>query len=402
MVSYCLGTVVRKEAGVILQDFLTENETEILAVTADKSAKLAGTRSSSDELKRGLPLFLTQLVAILNAEQAAPSLSAPNVPDMVIAADANNEAALAVADGHPGEAELARVAGRHGAELRRLGYTLSHVVHAYGSMCQAITELATAKNFAIQAREFHDLNRCLDVAIAGAVTEFQSHQDEHVHGNEIKHLGFLAHELRNELNNVKISIYLIRNGTVGFGGSTGKVLDGALKRLDGLITRSLSEVRLRIDPATHLESCNILKLVDQILVTADVEAQSKKQIIEIQVDPDLNIEADRELMHSALNNVIQNAIKYTHVGGTIKVRGRRVETQILIEVEDRCGGLASDNAEMLFTPFEQQHENRKGLGLGLTIARRAIELNGGTIEVQNLKGVGCIFRISMPAAKKKQ
>ena len=54
-----------------------------------------------------------------------------------------------------------------------------------------------------------------------------------------------------------------------------------------------------------------------------------------------------------------------------------------------------------FRPFEQQHKNREGLGLGLAVAHRAIALNDGTIDVKNLPGSGCIFRISLPSIKRK-
>jgi C4-dicarboxylate-specific signal transduction histidine kinase len=68
-------------------------------------------------------------------------------------------------------------------------------------------------------------------------------------------------------------------------------------------------------------------------------------------------------------------------------------------VEDECGGLAPNAETDLFKPFEQQNANRKGLGLGLTIAQRAIALNHGTIKVQNLPERGCIFKITLPKKK---
>ncbi len=78
------------------------------------------------------------------------------------------------------------------------------------------------------------------------------------------------------------------------------------------------------------------------------------------------------------------------------MRGNLVGENIVVEVEDECGGLAANAETELFKPFEQQNENREGLGLGLTIARRAIVLNHGTIKVQNLPGKGCIFKITLP------
>jgi signal transduction histidine kinase len=189
---------------------------------------------------------------------------------------------------------------------------------------------------------------------------------------------------------------VIKKGTVGFGGSTGQVLDRALKRLQELIDRSLAEVRLRVDPQVHREKISFFQLIDQVVVAAEVESALKRPRLEIEIDPALEILADQYLLFSAVSNLVQNAIKYTIPGGTIHIRGRASGNQTIIEVEDECGGLGSRTPDDLFKPFEQHHKNREGLGLGLTIAQRAIALNDGQIDVENLPGRGCIFRISLP------
>jgi signal transduction histidine kinase len=381
----------------MLYDFLLNNEKEIISMTEKKSLLLAGVRPSSDQLKRGLPIFYAQLITVLKKEADTPrGKAATDHHAMANAAQKNDEPAMAQASGRPDEILLAQSAGLHGGELLRLGYTLSHVVHAYGSMCQAITELATDKKFEITPNEFHDLNRCLDVAMAGAVTEFQSLRNKQVSNREVEHLGFLAHELRNALGTVTMSLQLIKDGTVGFGGSVGTVLDDGVKRIGELIDRSLMEVRLSVDPKVYPDHVNLLQLVDQIVVTAEIEARKKNQTLEIQIDPNLTVEADRQLILSAISNLIQNALKYTHVGGKIQIRGKLLEKNIVIEVEDECGGLTNEAID-LFKPFEQQNGDRNGLGLGLTIAQRAILLNHGTINVRNLPGKGCVFHVTLPS-----
>lgn len=379
----------------MLYDFLMRHQDEILAMTEEKSLALAGVRPSSDQLKKGLPIFYKQLIGVLLLNRGLSPKPPVDTEGMARAAARNDEPAMAMASGRPDDAAVAKSAGLHGIELLRLGYTLSHVVHAYGAMCQSITELATLKNVLITSAEFRDLNLCLDVAIAGAVTEYQSIRNTQESSREVEHLGFLAHELRNALGTVRLSIQLIKNGTVGFGGSTGQVLDNGLNRIEELINRSLTEVRLRVDPKMHTEPVYVIYIVNQILVTAEIEAQSKRQILEINVDPTLVAEADQQLVYSAVFNLIQNALKYSRVGGKIQVRGTLVKDDVVIEVEDECGGL-SDRASDLFRPFEQQHSDRRGLGLGLTIAQRAIQLNHGTIGVENLPGKGCIFKITLP------
>ncbi len=359
----------------MLYEFLQNNQKDILTMTGHKTLELAGTRPTSAQLKLGLPIFFDQLIDVLSNQTVANNFLEKS----------NNV-----------ESQLAESASKHGVELFQLGYTLSLVVLAYGSMCQAITELASIKKIDISASEFHDLNHCLDIAIAGAVTGFEFDRAKKENSREIEHLGFLAHELRNALTSVKISFQLIKKGTVDRSGNTAQVIDRGLKRIEELIDRSLTEVRLRMDPIIHRESGYLIQLVDQIVVTAAEEAREKNQTLKLEIDPTIIIKADQQLFYSAISNLIQNAIKFSKVGGVIKIRGKLLEKNIIVEVEDECGGLLTNDTAELFLPFEQQNKNKSGLGLGLTIAQKAINLNHGQIRALNLPGKGCLFTITLP------
>jgi signal transduction histidine kinase len=383
---------------VTLLGFLRTNETEILTSIDEKASALGGVRPGSEKMQRGLPIFFRQLMGVLENIVAEPSEAAIDHVGLVKAANAGDEPAIALAAGRPHDVEVAKSAGAYGKELQKLGYTLSHVVHGYGAICQAITEIAIVKKAAIKTEEFRELNRCLDTAIAGAVTVFHEERAQGVNNRETAHLGFLAHELRNALAIVSTSLRLIKGGTVGFGGSIGQVLDRAMQRQQELIDRSLAEVRLRVDPKVHKERASFLHHLDQLLITADAETRARSQLLKIDVEAGLEIEADQYLLFSAVSNLVQNAIKYTCHGGTIRIHAHIVDQQTHIEVEDECGGLGLPTPSDLFKPFEQHHKNREGLGLGLSIAERAIALNGGTIDVRDFPGRGCVFRITLPGA----
>ena len=130
----------------MLYEFLLKHEKEVLAVSENKTQELFGVRPNSDQLKKGLPIFFKQLLAALKLVVNNLKLdSVEDKPAMSKAAEQNDEPGIVKASTHPEEAEVASEAGIHGAELLRLGYTLSHVVHTYGSMCQAITEVAAKK-----------------------------------------------------------------------------------------------------------------------------------------------------------------------------------------------------------------------------------------------------------------
>lgn len=351
----------------MLNEFLHINRSEILELSAEKTKKLAGLRGNSEQLKVGLPLFYDQLIKVLEQKLSK----------------------------HPRE-EMLTDAASHGKEFLSLGYSLSHVVHSYGSMCQAITELATIKNANISPHEFNILNGCLDIAIASAVSEFQFRSNEASEEREIKHLGFLAHELRNALSSATVAQEMIKAGLVGVGGSTASVLESNLVRMRNLIDRSLSEVRMRADSDLLVEKFRLSDLFDQIVVTAKIDASKKNQTISIDVDWKIEIEADRQFILSAVANIIQNAIKFTKSEGKILLRGTLVGDRVLIEVEDECGGIQVDKISSLFKPFVQENADRSGLGLGLTITQRAVHLSQGTIQVRNSPGVGCTIIIDIP------
>lgn len=351
----------------MLDDFLKNNRNQILSLSAEKSKKLAGILGNSKLLDAGLPLFYDQLINVLEKKLNT----------------------------HPRD-EMLVTAASHGKEFLYLGYSLSHVVHSYGSLCQSITELASIKNADISAEEFNILNGCLDVAIATAVSEFQFRSNEANEERELKHLGFLAHELRNALSSATVAQEMIRAGLVGIGGSTASVLELNLARMRNLIDRSLSEVRMRADSDLIIEKFRLSDLFDQIIITAKADASKKNQILVSEVDWKIEIESDRQLLITAIANLVQNAIKYSKSEGRISLLGKIVKDRVIIEIADECGGIQVDKANTLFQPFVQENKDRSGIGLGLTITQRAVFLSQGTIQIKNSPGLGCTFIIEIP------
>jgi hypothetical protein len=223
----------------MLTEFLRKNQSAILALTQKKTLELAGDHPSSDQLEEGLPMFYSQIIEVIGRAGSPRTPPAKDMRAIAKAADRGDEPAMAIAAGQPLEAEVARSAGVHGSEMLRLGYTLSHVVHAYGAMCQAITEVATAEDAPVEADEFHALNRCLDVAIAGAVTAYQSRKDSQGSSVDGERGRGLFKEMRTVITRVRIAFQAIQKGTVGAGGNTAQVLEDDLDRLEKLIDRSL-------------------------------------------------------------------------------------------------------------------------------------------------------------------
>jgi hypothetical protein len=116
--------------------------------------------------------------------------------------------------------EIGDSAKKHGHDLLKQGFTIEQVVHDYGDVCQSITDLAVELGAPISTDDFRTLNRCLDNAIAGAVTEFTREQ------------GVTRTKQFNELHNLTeaaiFAFRFIRAGGVGVGGSTGAVVERSL------------------------------------------------------------------------------------------------------------------------------------------------------------------------------
>jgi hypothetical protein len=140
--------------------------------------------------------------------------------------------------GAPSTREIHETAILHGHDLLRQGFTVSQVVHDYGDVCQSVTDLAVELAAPISTEDFRTLNRCLDDAIAGAVTEFGRKQEK-----ATLHQSADATELVDLVSTSILAFNVLRTGNVGVSGSTGAVLDRSLTRLAVLVTRLLKEVR---------------------------------------------------------------------------------------------------------------------------------------------------------------
>lgn len=285
----------------------------------------------------------------------------------------------------------------HAQEAHQMGYTITQLVRGYGSICQGITEFAKKTGTKITPAEFAQLNLGLDVAIAQAVTEFQSLGKKTDASGERLRVGSLVHELRNHLTSAVLAHELIRMGDVGASGATSAVLTNSLRHMREIIDRSVADIRLSSASDLNPTVFGLLGLVSEVESSLAAESNAKHINVQIEADPTLEIEADQHLMISAITNLVQNAIKFTHVGGSVWIRAFADGADAVIEIEDRCGGLPDGKTEALFAPFIQEGADKSGMGLGLTIVQRAADANRCTLEVRNLPTMGCVFSLRLPA-----
>ncbi|MEO8739740.1 MAG: hypothetical protein ABI537_08560 [Casimicrobiaceae bacterium] len=211
----------------MLHEFLTSNRDELIERCRVKVARRFEPAELPEYVDKGVPLFLRQLADTLRHEQLDPVHDTASAESSADAKAFNPAAAL------------------RGSEMQHQGFTVGQVVHGYGDVCQAVTELAVAQALDISTDEFHTLNRCLDNAIADAVTAFT--------GAHLQRIDHESQSLKRELEHVSdeqrrlvdIAIHAysaIATGTIGLTGATGTLLLHTLAELRTLMDRALPEV----------------------------------------------------------------------------------------------------------------------------------------------------------------
>ena len=274
-------------------------------------------------------------------------------------------------------------------------------MHDYGDLCQAIMDLALELEVSIEVEEFRTLNRCLDNTIADAVTEFSDQRrliNDDREQQALNHrIGTLAHELRTHINSAVHSYAAIKSGQAGTAEATSKVLDRSLKEMRALVDQTFAEAKTSAKMPANREVILIDELLGEIKESVAFEVEEARCTFEIfTVGLGLAVKADRELISSAIKNLLQNAFKFTHAGSAVTLTVYADANKLLLDIQDHCGGLGNIDKEEMFLPFKQSRLGKPGLGLGLSISRRAVEANGGTITVRDVPGSGCVFTISLP------
>jgi hypothetical protein len=196
-------------------EFLTANRDELINRCRVKAKERTSQSMTPQTEEHGVPLFLDQLVEALRVDQHAGRLSSDGIPG-------SGES--------PAAAESSRMAAVHGKELLEQGFSVDEVVHGYGDVCQAITELASETNTELPVESFHTFNRLLDNAIANAVTSYECHQN-------------LVSDARNHqqlslVNRALTAFNAIQRGNIGVKGATAAVLQGSLTELRNLLEKS--------------------------------------------------------------------------------------------------------------------------------------------------------------------
>lgn len=194
----------------------------------------------------------------------------------------------------------------------------------------------------------------------------------------------VSHELRSPLARLQLLTGLVRQHPADLDAALEKIEAEAV-RLDQLVGEILTFSRLESgEVQPRMTAVPVHELLDSICDDATLEAHNRQQQLVLEQNPPALVQADAELLFRALENVVRNAIKYAGSGAIIRVSSSRVPDELRIRIADNGPGVAPELLPLLFNPFFRADKHTDGVGLGLSIALRAVATCGGQISAENL------------------
>jgi two-component system sensor histidine kinase ChiS len=230
-------------------------------------------------------------------------------------------------------------------------------------------------------------------------------------------LSNIAHDLRTPLTAIITHAEILRDGLLGEMNvrqrdSVGTIINGGRQLLD-MIAEILLYAKGSSEPLTiEARPFALQEIVDSVNALNQSLVERKQLVLECYVAQDLpRVDGDRDKIMHVLMNLLGNAFEFTPAGGRVWLNARRHEENVepadfvLVEVGDTGRGIAPDHHELIFREFAQVDSSASrghhGTGLGLTIARRYVELHGGRIWVESELGRGSRFYFTLPLAKEE-
>ncbi|MFO1469042.1 MAG: ATP-binding protein [Steroidobacteraceae bacterium] len=211
----------------------------------------------------------------------------------------------------------------------------------------------------------------------------------------------ISHELRSPLARMRLAVGLARQSSTDRERQLDR-MELEIERLDSLISQVLKLARLQGAVAPELERLELDELLEDVVADARYEAAPRECRIELGGDRGLVLLAHRELLRSALENVLRNAVRYSPRGGCIELDTQRRGADVGISIRDRGPGVPEQDLQKIFEPFYRVAESRDrdsgGEGIGLAITAQVMQAHGGSASARNRVGGGLEVRLTLPAS----
>jgi signal transduction histidine kinase len=303
--------------------------------------------------------------------------------------------------GAGGTAAWADVAREHAITRVQLGFDITELVQEFILLRRVMVGVTREEGLIPEGDQGDRLTDLIDAAIAQAVKSYTESRDAAARRAEAEHVGFITHELRNPLSTAIMAASRLRRRReiADLEGRTLDMLERGLDRVRRLIDQVLLTERFE---AEEMEcrpvDIDLGRIVGEATRAAELVAAEKGVALNARYDPDVVVHVDPGLASSALQNVVDNAVKFTDQG-RVELYAETLPTHVRIYVRDNCDGLSPEELATIFEPFKRAHSGKAGTGLGLAIARRAIEAQGGEIGAESEAERGCCFWLTMPKAR---
>jgi signal transduction histidine kinase len=295
-----------------------------------------------------------------------------------------------------GAAIWSDVAREHALTRVRLGFDIDELVHEFIVLRQVLLEVISENGAQLEFGEIKRLTDLVEAAIVVAVKSYVAARDYAARQKESEHVAFLIHELRSPLSAISFAARRLRGQTPLVRPDLWNIVDRNVERLQSLIDGVLQVERLQAGKAQpNFRQLDLGELLARPLATAELAAEAKGLSLRTEYDPGLLLQIDPDLVGAALSNVLDNAVKYTD-SGTVRLTAEDAGDRVVFHVWDNCPGLSREELQVIFEPFERGQSGKPGSGIGLAIARQAVEAQGGAIGADSNAERGCHFWMSLP------
>jgi len=210
----------------------------------------------------------------------------------------------------------------------------------------------------------------------------------------------ISHELRSPLARIQVAIGLLRQNPARAESMVDRI-DREVERLNYLVEQILTLARLTAKADFKADdNVDVIELLASIVDDACFEAESKNRSVRLTAGGAFISRVNGEVLCRAFENIIRNAVKYTKAGTSVDVHAALSDTgdALHISVTDHGPGIPQEEAEKIFEPFCRldTEQPSAGFGLGLAIARKAIEIHHGQISIENIQDGGLCVKITLP------
>jgi two-component system OmpR family sensor kinase len=210
----------------------------------------------------------------------------------------------------------------------------------------------------------------------------------------------ISHEMRSPLARMQAAIGLLRQDATQAPAMIDRI-EREGERIDALVEELLTLHRLEAAPESWaMETVDVLDLLTAVAEDADFEGRAQGRPVHVDAPGKFVARVRGELLHRAFENVIRNAVKYTADATVVEVHARLGNSgqELIVTVADRGPGVPEHSRQAMFEPFTRLEgaTSARGFGLGLAIARSALDINGGSIEAAHREGGGLLMTIRLP------